>query len=180
MRCNVSCKPILQRLVTSSQACVPIAAPCPQGAAVSAPPPVSFLPAGMPPIPIQENSSPVRGRPTSQHSHQGTRGRSGSSESSSPSHSPPPPYDPYDNSGNAAAASSGLPPSGATCRICGGQHDEINCPYLTMNQPQAPMHLLLLALGILPMKKRIPLGLSLFQISRYPIHQRTQLRLGDM
>ena len=152
MRCNVSCKPILQRLVTSSQACVPIAAPCPQGAAVSAPPPVSFLPAGMPPIP----------------------------ESSSPSHSPPPPYDPYDNSGNAAAASSGLPPSGATCRICGGQHDEINCPYLTMNQPQAPMHLLLLALGILPMKKRIPLGLSLFQISRYPIHQRTQLRLGDM
>ena len=126
---------------SSSQACVPIAAPCAppqlQGAAVSAPPPpVSFLPAGMPPIP--GNSSPVRGRPTSQHSNQGTRGRSGSSESSSPSHSPPPPYVPYDNLGNAAATSSGLPPSGATCRICGGQHDEINCPYLTMNQPQAP------------------------------------------
>ena len=126
---------------TSSQACVPIAAPCAppqlQGAAVSAPPPVSYLPAGMPPIPIQGNASPVRGRPTSQHSQQGTRGRSGSSESSSPSRSPPPPFDPYDNSGNAAP-SSGLPPSGATCRICGGQHDEINCPYLTMNQPQAP------------------------------------------
>ena len=126
---------------SSSQACVPIAAPCapPQlrGAAVSAPPPVSILPAGMPPLPIPGNSSPVRGRPTSQTSNQGTRGRSGSSESSSPSRSPPPPFDPYHDSGNAAA-SSGLPPSGATCRICGGQHDEINCPYLTMNQPQAP------------------------------------------
>ena len=132
---------------SSSQACVPIAAPSAppqlQGAAVSAPPPpppppVSFLPPGMPPIPIPGNSSPARGRPTSQHSSQAIRGRSGSSESSSPSHSPPPPYVPYDNSGNAAATSSGLPPSGATCRICGGQHDEINCPYLTMNQHQAP------------------------------------------
>ena len=51
---------------TSSQACVPIAAPCAppqlQGAAVSAPPPVSYLPAGMPPIPIQGNASPVRGK----------------------------------------------------------------------------------------------------------------------
>ena len=65
---------------SSSQACVPIAAPCAppqlQGAAVSAPPPASFLPAGMPPIPIQGDTSPVRGRPTSQHSNQGTRGRS--------------------------------------------------------------------------------------------------------
>ena len=146
---------------SSSQACVPIAAPCAppqlQGAAVSAPPPVSILPAGMPPLPIPGNSSPVRGRPTSQASNQGTRGRSGSSESSSPSRSPLPPFDPYHNSGNAAA-SSGLPPSGATCRICGGQHDEINCPYLTMNQPQAPTAPSVASTRNYADERRIPLG----------------------
>ena len=123
---------------SSSQACVPIAAPCAppklQGAASSAPPPSSFLPAGMPPLPIAGGTSPVRGRPSSQTQSQGARGRSGSSESSSPSRSPPPPFAPPDDPGNPPASSSWLPPSGATCRICGGQHEEIHCPYLSMNQ----------------------------------------------
>ena len=35
-----------------------------------------------------------------------------------------------------SAASSGLQPVGATCRVCGGQHEEIYCPQ--MNQPQPP------------------------------------------
>ena len=77
----------------TSSACVPTAAPkAPPylgGAAVSAPPPI--LPAGMPPLPIQGNVSPVRGRPVSQTNQEGIRGRSGSSELSSPSPRTPPP-----------------------------------------------------------------------------------------
>ena len=125
----------------TSSACVPIAAPkAPpylEGAAVSAPPPMGILPAGMPPLPIQGNASPVRGRQSSQYQQQGIRGRSGSSESSSPSpRTPPPNVSPYNF--NNSTASSGLLPVGATCRVCGGQHDEVDCPQLTMNQPQPP------------------------------------------
>ena len=123
----------------TSSACVPIAAPkAPphlEGAAVSAPPPMGILPAGMPPLPIQGNVSPVRGRLVSQTNQEGIRGRSGSSESSSPSpRTPPPNVSPIDFSNSAA--SSGLQPVGATCRVCGGQHEEIYCPQLTMNQLQ--------------------------------------------
>ena len=68
---------------------------------------------------------------------QGIRGRSGSSESSSPSpRTPPPNVSPYNF--NDSTASSGLLPVGATCRVCGGQHDEVDCPQLTMNQPPPP------------------------------------------
>ena len=120
----------------TGSACVPVAAPkAPpyEGVAASAPPPVSILPAGMPPLPIQGNVSSVRGRPVSQTNQEGTRGRSGSSESSSPSPRAPSHNVSPTHLGNAAA-SSGLLPPGATCRVCGGTHDEINCPYLTMNQ----------------------------------------------
>ena len=125
----------------TSSACVPIAAPkAPpylEGAAVRAPPPMAISPAGMPPFPIQGNASPVRGRQSSQYHQQGIRGRSGSSESSSPSpRTPPPNVSPYNF--NNSTASSGLLPVGATCRVCGGQHDEVDCPQLTMNQPQPP------------------------------------------
>ena len=123
----------------TSSACVPIAAPkAPpylEGAAVSAPPPMAILPAGMPPLPIQGNASPVRGRQSSQYQQPGIRGRSGSSESSSPSpRTPPPNISPLNF--NNSTASSGLLPVGATCRVCGGHHDEVDCPQLTMNQPQ--------------------------------------------
>ena len=121
----------------TSSACVPIAAPkAPpylEGAAVSAPPPMGILPAGMPPIPIQRNVSPVRGRSVFQNNQEGVRGRSGSSESSSPSQRAPSQNASPTHLGNAAT-SSGLLPQGATCRVCGGTHDELYCPYLTMNQ----------------------------------------------
>ena len=59
----------------TSSACVPIAAskapPYLEGVAVSAPPPRGILPAGMPPLPIQGNVSPVRGRPVSQTNQAG-------------------------------------------------------------------------------------------------------------
>ena len=167
----------------TSSACVPIAAPkAPpylEGAAASAPPPVSFLPAGMPPLPIQGNVSPVRGRPVHQSNQEGIRGRSGSSESSSPSlRTPPPNVSPLSHLGNAAA-SSGLLPPGATCRVCGGQHDEINCPYLTMNQQPveaAPSHVSVGTRNYAD--EEDPLGLSLCQILHYPIRQRMQRKLG--
>ena len=123
---------------------------------------MGILPAGMPPLPIQGNVSPVKGRPVSQTNRGGIRGRSGSSESSSPSpRIPPPNVSPTNFDQGNSAPSSGLQPAGATCRVCGGQHEEIYCPHLTMNQQLVmPLHLhtQVLAPVIMLMKRMIPLG----------------------
>ena len=47
---------------------------------------------------------------------------------------PPPIVSPVNFDQGSSAPSSGLQPAGATCRICGGQHEEIYCLYLAMNQ----------------------------------------------
>ncbi len=149
---------------SSSQACVPIAAPCIppklQGAAAGAPPPSSFLPAGLPPFPNQEVTSPVRGRPISQVSNQGTRGESGSSESSSPSRSPPPNVPPPNNPGDPADSSWGLPLSGATCRVVVDSMTKSTVLIYPCTNSQPLLLLLMPALvpGMMLKRKMTPLG----------------------
>ena len=150
----------------TSSACVPIAAPkAPpylEGAAVSAPPPMSHFASWYATTPIQGNVSPVRGRQSSQYHQQGIRGRSGSSESSSPSpRTPPPNVSPFNF--NNSTASSGLLPVGATCRVCGGQHDESRLSTTNHESASTPrcryiLTRVVLALEIMPMRKMTPLG----------------------
>ena len=87
-------------------------APC----SVVAPLPQQVLPPGLPPLPLSKAGVLPQGTPYVYNSGSQRSKQSGSSESSSDSDAGPPPPNPY-----------------TQCRICGEFHDEINCPYLTMN-----------------------------------------------
>ena len=92
----------------------------PQGSQRSAvaPMPQQVLPAGMPPLPLSRPGVLPPGSPYVYNIGSQRSRQSGSSESSSDSDAGAPPPNPYPQ-----------------CRICGDFHDEINCPYLTMNDP---------------------------------------------
>lgn len=47
---------------------------------------------------------------------------------------PPPIVSPVNFDQGSSVPSSGLQPAGTTCRICGGPHEEIYCPYFAKNQ----------------------------------------------
>ena len=81
-----------------------------------APLPQQVLPPGLPPLPLSRAGVLPQGTPYVYNSGSQRSKQSGSSESSSDSDAGPPPPNPY-----------------TQCRICGEFHDEINCPYLTMN-----------------------------------------------
>ena len=81
-----------------------------------APLPQQVLPPGLPPLPLSKAGLLPQGSPYVYNSGSQRSKQSGSSESSSDSDAGPPPPNPY-----------------TQCRICGEFHDEINCPYLTMN-----------------------------------------------
>ena len=81
-----------------------------------APLPQQVLPPGLPPLPLSKAGVLPQGTPYVYNSGSQRSKQSGSSESSSDSDAGPPPPNPY-----------------TQCRICGEFHDEINCPYLTMN-----------------------------------------------
>ena len=84
----------------------------------SAPLPQQVLPPGLPPLPLANlgnQGTPFVFNIGSQRSR-----HSGSSESSSDSDAGP------------------RPPSPPQCRICGEFHNELDCPYLTMNDPAQP------------------------------------------
>ena len=81
-----------------------------------APLPQQVLPPGLPPLPLSKAGVLPQGTPYVYNSGSQRSKQSGSSESSSDSDVGPPPPNPY-----------------TQCRICGEFHDEINCPYLTMN-----------------------------------------------
>ena len=95
-----------------------LSAPIGQTAACSvvAPLPQQVLPPGLPPLPLSKAGLLPRGSPYVYNSGSQRSKQSGSSESSSDSDAGRPPPNPY-----------------AQCRICGEFHDEVNCPYLTMN-----------------------------------------------
>ena len=81
-----------------------------------APLPQQVLPPGLPPLPLSKAGVLPQGTPYVYNSGSQRSKQSGSSESSSDSDAGPPPPNPY-----------------TQCRICREFHDEINCPYLTMN-----------------------------------------------
>ena len=97
----------------------------PQGSQRSAvaPMPQQVLPAGMPPLPLSRPGVLPPGSPYVYNIGSQRSRQSGSSESSSDSDVGAPPPTPYPQ-----------------CRICGDFHDEINCPYLTMNDPYGGGH----------------------------------------
>ena len=90
-----------------------------RGSGGSAPQPQQVLPPGLPPLPLANIGN--QGTPYVYNIGSQRSRHSGSSKSSSDSDAGPRPPNPY-----------------TQCRICGEVHNELACPYLTMNNPAQP------------------------------------------